>query len=109
MNKNIQKRYDLEREEKWNEIWRDIPELNFKEDWGVRIIPPFSGAVARFLIMKGDEQICSVYLDWFDNIGFVGEPYYEVYPMHNDVGRYTLNEVDEMLGDIDKAFKGEEQ
>lgn len=34
---------------KWTQ---EIPFLQFQSDWEVKIIPPFAGAVIRFLIKK---------------------------------------------------------
>ena len=101
------KRYEVECQEKWKEIISQIPSLKFKKKWEVIIIPPFAGAVARFLIAKKGEHICSVYLDWYKRLGFCGgEPYYEIYPnLEGDTSRYTLNQTDELLKEIDKLFK----
>lgn len=71
-----------------------IPFLTFKEHWEVRISFPFYGAAARFLVRKKGSCNCvSVYLDTTDSLGFVGEPYYEIYPNKNgDNERFLLDE-----------------
>jgi len=98
------KRYELEAKEKWDKIITNIPTLKFNSDWEVRIIPPYGGAIARFYIEKNNKHICSVYLDWYDTLGYVGDPYYELYPFETDTKRYLLNETDELLKDIERLF-----
>ena len=91
------KRAEVERDEEWREKWiQKIPHLHFKQDWKVKIIPPFGGAIARFLIDKGDNHV-SVYLDCYDKLGYFGEPYWEVYPYEEDVYRVAMNDTDELV------------
>lgn len=98
-------RSKVENTEKWDEIIPEIPAINFKKEWSVKIVPPFRGAVARFYIDYNNRHV-SVYLDWYDQLGFVGQPYYEVYD-GTDTSRYLLNETDEMMFDIDRVLNGE--
>lgn len=104
---NYIKRFEIEKEENWREITKDIPTLHFDKEWEVKIIPPFSGAIARFIIMKDDKQICSIYLDWYGKLGAMDEPYYELYPFENDVRRYLLNETEDMMNDIRILFSSD--
>lgn len=97
-------RYQVENQEKWKEIIKEIPTLNFKKEWNIRIIPPFGGAMARFVIEYNNKSI-SVYLDFYDRLGVVWQPYYEMYDGANTI-RYYLNESDEMMNDIDKVLNG---
>ncbi len=94
----------IEGKEGWKLISQQIPPIHFKEEWDVRIIPPFAGAVARFYIAYNNNFV-SVYLDWFDRLGMVGHPYYEIYDGEN-TERYLLNESDKMIEDIDKILNG---
>ncbi|MEM6483814.1 MAG: hypothetical protein AAF662_02350, partial [Pseudomonadota bacterium] len=71
----------------------EIPDITFDEGWRIRVIPPFAGAVARFRV----NEHTSVYLDCYDDLGCVGQPYWEVHPVDGDVGRALMNEVDELL------------
>jgi hypothetical protein len=102
----------LEVAEEWDKIIPQIPFLSFPSHWKVKIIPPITMAVARFWIrtdkMPKDERV-SVYLDWHDRLGFVGEPYWEVYPVENDTHRCLLNETDELIETIAKALKALEK
>ena len=71
----IEKTYEYD---KWKQ---EIPFINFPSDWGVKIIPTFTGAVVRFLVnMKDSDSSISVYLDCYDELGCFGEPYWEIYP-----------------------------
>ncbi|MFG7161963.1 hypothetical protein ACGYU5_15305 [Burkholderia pseudomallei] len=83
----LKRRRELERDEGWDSIcqrlWQ-IPALNFKPGWRVRVLPPFMGAVARFIV-ETDHGSVSVYLDFHGNLcGWGGrnstpEPYWEAY------------------------------
>ncbi len=93
----------IEQNEKWREITSEIPFLKFPDNVEVKVIPPFCGAMARFLVKRGDVSV-SVYLDFYDNLGFVGEPYWEVYPVKDDTARFFLNETDDLMKCIDEAL-----
>ena len=105
------KRSEVEQGEKWREWCDKIPNLKFDKDWEVRIIPPFAGALARFIVFKGNKRV-SVYFDGFSKLRFVINennepiPYYETYPSpdSDDVKRYYINETEEMLNDIRKVL-----
>lgn len=96
------------REKKWGD-WIDnqIPGLNFKEEWNVRVIPPFAGAVARFTVWNSTRQVCSVYLDVDNSLGSMDGPYWEMYPDSGgyDTIRFYIHETKELLAEIDKAFR----
>ena len=98
------KRSELEMMEKWD-YWVDaIPSLQLKPEWKVKIIPPFSGAMARFWI-HFDGMTTSVYLDTYDRLGSVGEPYWEVHPYDDDVYRVSMNDTDELIQRIEESFE----
>lgn len=98
------RRLAIESQEKWREICKETPPLNFKNEWNVKIIPPFGGALARFNVdYKGNHV--SVYLDWYGRLGCVDEPYWELYPWEDDVKRYYLTETEELLKDIETALE----
>ena len=100
---NLVARMDVETAEKWGEITRRIPALNFNADWSVRVIPPFGGAMVRMLIEKGGKKV-SVYLDFYDNLGAVGEPYWEIYPYQGDVGRFPIDETGMLIDAISEVL-----
>jgi len=97
-------RSKIESEENWRELVDKIPVLNFKQEWDVKIIPPFSGAIARFMIIKNDKLVASVYLDWYAQLGCMDSPYYELYSYENDVKRYLLDETEQLLKDIETLW-----
>ena len=105
---SLTERYLLEEKEQWRSRWvKEIPYLQFDDDWKVKIIPPFAGALARFIVKKGDKTV-SVYFDGYSKLGYMYDrnnnpiPYFEIYPAPNteDVKRYYINKVDEMINDI---------
>jgi hypothetical protein len=84
--------------------WRkEIPYINFPNDWDVKIIPNFAGSVIRFIVRKNDIEI-SVYLDCYDNIGCYGVPYWEIYPHRNDVFRCDMNDTKSLINAINEAI-----
>lgn len=101
----------VEGKEEWTSWVDKMPALHFDPTWGVQIIPPFGGALARFRISKGNTWV-SVYFDAFNRLGYFGSvfddpvPYFELYPFGDDVKRYGLDEVDELMSDIRKIFNG---
>lgn len=96
-------RLEIENKEEWREWYYKIPNLKFKSEWEVRIIPPFGGALVRFMIFQGDNWV-SVYLDVNDSLGCVGEPYWEVYPYEEDVQRVLINNTDELMKAIQESL-----
>lgn len=100
----LSQRFKLESAEHWFSIIPQILPLHFKEEWDVKIIPPFSGAITRFYISYNDRFV-SVYLDWYDRLGIFKKPYYEIYD-GEDTKRYSLDNTDEMMSDIDQILNG---
>lgn len=103
-------RSDVEEKEKWRDIRGKIPFIRFKEHWKVRVIPPYLGAVARFEVKDGSSDSdarCSVYLDWFNVLGWSGgEPYWEVYTGVNEEGpeRFDLDDTAGVVDCIDRQL-----
>jgi len=101
----------METEYEWNKWTKEIPNITFKEEWNVKIIPPFGGAIIRFVVNhKEDEKSwISVYLDCYDELGIFGEPYWEIYPYkyedYEDVCRIEMNNVNKLIEEIDKQLK----
>ena len=92
----------VEEDERWREIINEIPYIKFHQDWLVSVIPPFGGSVARFRVRLPSGNEKSVYLDFYDRLGYFGSPYWEVYPYRGDCGRAALNDTNllvEMIGD----------
>ena len=96
--------YDVVMESsKW---MKEIPYIKFKKEWLVKVVPPFAGAVCRFFIKNSEEQEghVSVYLDCYDKLGFVGEPYWEIYPVDDDCYRVMMNDTKELIDIIEKSL-----
>jgi len=88
-------------------MWK-IPALSFRPDWLVRIVPPFHGAIVRFRVSKKEtpDKDVSVYLDCYDELGCVGQPYWEIYPAkHGDIDRFLMNETEELIQAIAEALE----
>lgn len=99
-------RCSIETSEDWDGLIDKIPYIQFPADWEVSIIPPFMGAMVRFLVRRNDkpDNNVSVYMDSMNRLGHYGEddqgnpiPYWEIYPYGEDTGRCDLNDIPRLL------------
>jgi hypothetical protein len=90
---------------------KEIPWMNFPPHWRIKIIPPFLAAIVRFRVTtdKLKDNDISVYLDCYDKLGCVGQPYWEAYSINGDTERFLLNETDELLVAIEGEIKRREE
>lgn len=113
-------RYKVEAEEDWRGWCKKAPWLQFPPELEVKVIPPFAGAMARFMVRFPDsENHVSVYWDTQEAIGFMGgEPYWEVYPVkiqdlddgdQYDTARFKMGEEPQMMVAIIRSLMGEYQ
>ena len=101
MKRDIAYKYsDVMEHEKW---LKEIPYIRFPSDWDIKVSPPFGGAVVRFLIRKGDANV-SVYLDCYDMLGYVKEPYWEVYPHGSDVYRCNMVDTESLIESVKQSI-----
>ena len=103
--------HETEQVFEWDKWRGKIPYLDFKEEWQVKVIPPFGVGIIRFLIRSGDAEV-SVYLDCYDMAGYVREPYWEIYPYKYErdywqCQRYGLNETDKLIEGIEESIKNQ--
>lgn len=109
--KELEARSFVERKDEWLKWMNEIPAINFKSDWLVTVIPPFGGAIARFLVAHKDNpnETISVYLDCYGRLGCMNQPYWEMYPRtyegYEDTERFYIEEVEELVGAIDDQLK----
>jgi hypothetical protein len=89
----------------WDKWCKEIPRLNFRSDWNVKIMPPFGSAIIRFNCEKNGNY-ADVYLDCYDELGCFGSPYWEIYPYNDDVYRCGMNETKELLERINEVLEG---
>jgi hypothetical protein len=98
--------YEVEEEYEWRKWIKEIPTLDLSklvEGAKVAPLPCYGGAVARMKITRGDCYV-SVYLDCYDKLGYVGQPYWEVYPVGYDVERCLMGETDELIKLINQSL-----
>lgn len=94
---SVQRAENLIRKElEWDKWVKEIPTINFPKEWGIKIIPPFGGALARFRVQYNDREI-SVYLDCYELIGCFDGPYWEMYPYGDDIYRVGINNTEELI------------
>ena len=102
----ISKYEKLQQCRKWGS---EIPALHFEKEWGVKIIPPFGGAVIRFYIEYNGKHV-SVYFDGYSELGYVVDendepiPYFEYYD-GEECYRYYMDESEQMMADIKKFLE----
>lgn len=97
-------RCKIEKEQDWRGWVNKIPAIQFDAGWKVQVIPPFSGALARFRVTDGDKT-ASVYLDGYEVLSCFGEPHWEVYPVGDDnIGRCAMADTDELLSLIRQSI-----
>jgi len=104
----------------WNKWSNEIPFLSMKEDWEVKIIPPYGVGVARFLIKK-DEASVSIYLDCYRMAGATPKPYWEIFPHEYQTfedaemegmwiaKRYYLDESEELVDGIEESIQNQKK
>lgn len=106
---NMMERMVLEQREDWMNWIGKIPYIQWPASWEVKAIPPFCGALIRYNVRENGNNLVSVYLDVFNNLGFEDGPYWEVYPAYADEdgadpGRCGINDVPELLSLIKKGL-----
>jgi hypothetical protein len=87
-----------------NKWMKEIPFIPFKQNWKVKPIPPFGGAVVRFFVSLDEINYISVYLDCYSMLGACDTPYWEIYPYNDDTYRCGINDVDKLVNAIDHAL-----
>lgn len=93
----------------WMKWVTEIPFLKFPPEWRVKVIPPFAGAIARFIVKIPDcSDTVSVYLDCYNCLGFANGPYWEVYPHHGDTGRCAMEDTETLLKMIADRSEGDD-
>lgn len=99
-------RYQVEEREEWMKWVKEMPYLHFKSSWEVQVIPPFGGALARFVVRLKDapDTWISIYFDPHCNLGYMKGPYWEVYPIGEDTERWLVGEEQEMIESIHKEL-----
>lgn len=98
-------RHEVEKSWEYLKWVEEIPDLDVPPGWTIRPIPPFGGAVVRFLVRRSDTSEghrVSVYLDCYGELGATYEPYWEIYPgtEQGDTYRVYLNETDDLISSI---------
>ena len=92
----------------WRSRWLEkIPYISFPENWKVKIIPPYLGMVCRFQVKDENGEWASVFLDGYDMFGTISdekEPYWEVYPIEEDIERFPMNDTDGLIESIKNEF-----
>jgi hypothetical protein len=101
-------KYQVEQAFEYRKWANDIPALDFKPEWLVKVIPPFAGAVVRFIVTlkENPKASVSVYLDCYDQLGIMGmKPHWEIYPNATDDNeRFWMNDTNELLAAISESL-----
>ena len=108
---NFTKRFDVEAAEHWMEWGSKIPAIKFPAEWAIQVIPPFVGAMVRFIVHFEGTAV-SVYLDCYDRLGCFGAPYWEIYCREGSIKesrgpwRYPMDDRRYPMDDIEGLLKG---
>lgn len=95
------------RERAFREWQNRMPFLKFDSAWEVSVVPPFMGAIARFMVRSDKNQV-SIYFDAYDALGCMGQPYWELYPnSEGDTERFYLGEEVQMMAMIRELLSKE--
>ena len=91
------KRYSLEHDEQWDKYHNHMPFISLRSGYQFRVMPPHGGALMRFAI-EYEGTSFSIYFDPFERLGIYGSPYYEVYPINDDV--YRSEDINDIMMQI---------
>lgn len=105
--------HEIEEKYEWGKWIKKIPFIDFPNDWLIKIIPPYGGAIIRFNVKKNNSnKEVSVYLDCYNSLGYYWKepgkslPYWEIYPNYEgEAYRYDLEDIDGLLKGIEKSLK----
>ncbi len=101
-------RLPVERLERWRDVAQALPYIPMRGDWKVRVMPPFTGALARFHVMRGDAHV-SVYYDEYCRLGGWNEGYWEIWPdAAGDNYRLLRDEAEALAEAIEKSLAAQE-
>lgn len=109
-------RSKVESNEGWRNWCKEAPWLQFPPELEVKLLPPFGGAMARFMARFPDsENHVSVYWDCHDTLGAMDEPYWELYPVkykgeesdYFDTARFRMGREPQMMVAIIRSLMGE--
>lgn len=85
-----------------------MPELQFPSSWKIKMMWPFGGAAARFIVIKGECRV-SVYADYDASLGCMDYPYWEIYPsVDGDTWRGALEDGAALIDAISFAIGRQE-
>lgn len=112
----------VEADEEWRKWCKEAPWLQFPPELEVKILPPFNGAMARFMVRfagsSDESKHVSVYWDVHDSLGYELKPYWEIYPVKFknwledgedgfDTARFLMGEEPQMMVAIIRSLMGE--
>lgn len=83
---------------------KEIPYITLPKGYEMRAIPAFGGAVVRYNVKRGNKSV-SIYLDCYDALGYMGKPYWELYPHEGDIYRCLMQDVESLRKAIIKALR----
>lgn len=103
--------HEVEEKLEYRNWMAKIPWIEFDPGWQVMVIPPFAGAMVRFLVKNpgAENRHVSVYLDCYEKLGYYGGPHWEVYPdSEGNNARFMMNDTKGLLDAIRESLDKKE-
>jgi hypothetical protein len=101
--------HEISRVHEYRKWTKEIPFIEFPKKYKIKIIPPFGGAIVRFIIKNNKNEV-SVYLDCYNNVGYWDGPYWEIYPnKDSEEERYDMNDIEGLLKGIELSLKSKKK
>lgn len=101
--RKFQLRKKVDREFEYNKWINLMPEIKFPEGWSFIPLPPYKGAICRFIVIAEGIEF-SVYLDCYGLLGYhEGDPYWEVFSIDEGFFRCDMQQPEKII----EAIQGE--
>lgn len=97
----------MELDDYYREFYDKVPFIKWPAEWSVKAIPPFSGALVRYVVVHQGARV-SIYLDGNNSLGYWGGPYWEVYPYDEDVFRCDMDDTKSLVEAVRVSLLGQQ-
>ena len=95
----------------WDEYMGVIPFITLPEGYATKPMPPYGGAMVRFVVRKNSNpgEAVSVYLDCHNSLGIEDASYWEIYPdIDGECSRFDMDDVEALTQAIVTSLEKDE-